>query len=473
MKIHFIGICGVAMSGLAIALNKKGFIVSGSDKGFFPPISTHLNRAAISYYPGWHPDKMIQNGVPDLVIVGNVASSQNPEWQFVLKNKIKYKSYPEAVAEYFVKKNSIVCAGTYGKTSSSALLAWILRENNFAPGYMFGGLAINEIDSAEISESDWSVLEGDEYKSARWDNEPKFSHYSPTHLLLTAVNWDHADVYPTEDSYFKAFADLVRKIPKNGLIVACADNENSEKVIAKSDCKIVRYGKTQASDYSYANVRESKFGLEFDIIHSGDNYQIKSGMLGKYQAENITGVFAMANEIGIEAREIVQSIATFKGMKRRLEKKFEGEITVLDDIAHSPLKAKSALQTVRKIYSGKIIAVFEPNAGNRQPESAPGYDHAFQAADTVIIPRLTKIKIDEKADARPIEGEELKNLISKTHNGSIYIDNDDALINYIIQNAYARDAVIFLGSHGWRGMIEELVEKLSRLNPDRRIVSIK
>lgn len=469
--IHFIGICGVAMGSLALAFKRAGhekspagdlvpsWKVTGSDVGFYPPMSTYLKDAGVNYYPGWHPEKI---GTPDLVVVGNVASSQNPEWLYVQEKKLNYKSYPEAIAEYFVKENSIVCAGTYGKTSSSALLSWILKENDFDPTYMFGGLTVNKMESSHISQNNWSVLEGDEYKSARWDNSPKFSHYSPTHLLLTAVNWDHADVYPTEDSYFKAFENLVKKIPKNGLIVACTDNENVNKIISTTNCQVIKYGKNTNNDYSYSNLQQNKNGIEFDIFHGEKNYHVKSPMLGEYQAENIVGCFAMALEIGIEAEKIIKSIAEFTGMRRRLEKRREDGITIFDDIAHSPMKAKSVLQTLKKIYSGKIIAIFEPNSGNRQHESAPGYDNAFNSADTVIIPRLTKIKIDPNDQSQPLEGEDLKNIIFRTQKNVLYIDDDKKLIEYIIENTVSGDVVVFLGSHGFRGMIEELTLELSK-----------
>jgi len=241
MRIHFIGICGVAMSALAIAFKKAGheklpdgslvpcFEVSGSDVGFFPPVSTNLEKHNIKFYPGWHPEKM---GTPDLVVVGNVASSTNPEWQYVQEKKLNYKSYPEAIEEFFIKENSIVCAGTYGKTTTSALLAFVLSECGYNPSYMFGGIAVDEgFDSASLGNEPrkvqtsseprggYSVTEGDEYKSARWDNGAKFFHYHPTHLLLTAIQWDHADVYPTEESYFEAFEKLVKSVPENGLLV--------------------------------------------------------------------------------------------------------------------------------------------------------------------------------------------------------------------------------------------------------------
>ena len=366
--IHFIGICGVAMSALAIALHKTGYTVTGSDKGFYPPVSTHLKNAGITYYPGWHVEKMTKHGNPDLVIVGNVASSTNPEFLYVQENNIAYKSYPEFVAEFLVKEHSIVCAGNFGKTTTSALVSWILKENEYMPSYMFGGLATHNFPSAAITDGTYSVLEGDEYKTARWDARPKFMLYSPTHLLLTSISWDHADLYPTEALYMKQFEHLVSLVPKNGLIVACKDGKNVKEYAKQSQSRVVFYGKDGENEYSYTNITSTKNGLHFDIIHNSSTYSITSPLLGTYMVENICGAFAMASELGIQPQNITQSIRTFLGMRRRLEKRCENNITVFDDIAHSPEKAAATLATLRSIYTGKIIAIYEPNTGNRNKE---------------------------------------------------------------------------------------------------------
>ncbi len=438
------------MSALSILWQKKGWRVTGSDTGFYPPISTHLTNHKIEYYPGWHIEKM---GIPDLVVVGNVAGSSNPELNFVLKKNIPHVSYPELIAQYLIKENSIVCAGTYGKTTTTALLAWILKEASLDPAYMFGGLANSLELSADDLGGDWSVVEGDEYKTSRDDLRAKFYYYKPTHLLLTAVRWDHADVYPTDQSYLEAFEKLVQMIPSTGLIVACTDNENVKKIITEAKTPVITYGKSN-SNYIYEDIVQTKSGLTFTIENVGEVFEISSLMLGDYMAENICGAFVMAKEIGIEPQRIVSAIAKFNGIKRRLEKRGQTSTgaAVYDDIAHSPIKAKSALATLKNIYSGKIIAIFEPNTGNRQAESFPDYDNQFSDATEVIIPRLTKVKTPDC-----IEGEELANVIAKTHNNVKYFDVDEELINYLKTNTTANDVIVFMGSHSFRGMIEELL----------------
>lgn len=457
--IHFIGICGVAMSALAIALHKKGYKVSGSDVGFYPPVSTMLAGSGVEFYAGWHPEKM---GTPDLVIVGNVAGSQNPEWKFVQDNTLTYKSYPEAIAEFWLKPESIVCAGTYGKTTTTALLAWIFSEAGFDPSYMFGGLMQSNFPSAALADSEWSILEGDEYKSARWDNGPKFAHYKPKYLLLTAVSWDHVDVYPTEKSYLTAFEHLVASIPNDGVIAVSTDNSAALNLVATraGGPLIITYGTDPDAIYQYEQITQSDTGLEFTINYQGKSIPINCPLLGTYQAENITGAFALASELGIPLATITQSLATFPGLKRRLEKRMDGLVTVFDDIAHSPAKARSVLETIRTIYPGKITAIFEPNTGNRKPEAKPLYAEAFGAADTVIIPRLTKVKIDQDDPSPPIDGQELALTISETHPTVLYIDDDAELISYLTENSETGDVIVFLGSHGFRGMIDDLITKL-------------
>jgi UDP-N-acetylmuramate: L-alanyl-gamma-D-glutamyl-meso-diaminopimelate ligase len=460
--VHVIGICGVATSALAIAFHKAGVVVTGSDKGFFPPVSTELEKAGVPFYAGWHPEKMIGGGLPDVCIVGTASGSANPETVFAKEKNIPLLSFAEAIGKFFVKERSVVCVGTWGKTSSSALLSHILIEAGFDPTYMFGGVSLSHEAAAYLGKSDVSVFEGDEYKSGPSDPTAKFFYYKPTHLLLTAVSWDHADLYPTEESYFDAFKKLVKGVPANGFIVANKDQAGVAKTLEEYKGKITSYGKS--GDYSFEQVKQSETGLDFKIRYGKEISAVKSPMLGAFQAENITGCFAMASELGVPTEKIIAAIASFKGMRRRLEKRLDGEtaksgVTIFDDIAHSPEKAASTLKELRSIYDGKIIAIFEPNIGGREREAAAKYDDAFKDADMVIIPRLTKLKTSTEIEA-PMEGEELAATISKTHANVHTIADDQKLVDILATTAKKGDTIVFLGSHGFRGMIEEAVKKL-------------
>lgn len=484
-RVHFIGICGVAMSAIAIAFRKYGWKVTGSDKGFFPPVSTHLQRAGIAYYPGWHVEKMTADGDPDLVVVGNVAGSLNPEWQYVQDKKLNYKSYPEVINEYFCKDDNIVCAGTYGKTTTAALLSWISLQVGQEISYLFGGLSLNDMDAAHISDAashaSLGIFEGDEYKTSRWDMRPKFVHYKPTFVLLTGVQWDHADVYKTAQDYKQAFVDLVNMVPaqKNntGAVVACIDDANVREIIKDVKCELITFGKQhsehksradfgkqQNADFQYTNIQQTKDGLTFTITHRNKTYEIICPLMGEYNVQNITGAFAMAYRLGIKPEKIISTIASFRGLKRRLEKRYEGEVTVIDDIAHSPIKAASVLSNLRKIYKGKIIAVFEPNTGNRLPSAKTQYKNAFKDADAVLIPRLTVVKQNPNDKEVPMHGGQLRDAIQEENPATKiwYCADDEQTINLLLDHTEPGDVVVFLGSHGFRGMIEALVEKLEK-----------
>ena len=486
--VHFVGICGVGSSPVAIALHKFGYRVTGSDKGFYPPVSVELEEAGVEFYAGWHPEKM---GTPDIVLTGGAGTSpNNPEIVEAKKHNVPVYSFAEFIGKYFVKKNSIVTTGTWGKTTCAAFLAHILTEAGLKPSYMIGGIPISIPSGAltDSSESEWSVIEGDEYQAAIWDKKAKFWYYSPTHLLLTSVSWDHADLYLTEDAYFAEFEKLVASIPEKGLIVACIDDTGVRKVIDHAKCRVVTYGRHSNADYKYLKVGESRDGIRFGIMKGKEAIAIESQIIGGFQAENITGCFVMAKEIGIPTKTIISSIASFVGIKRRFEKRFEtlnpdgSGATVFDCNAPTPEKARAVLRDLRKIYprstsSGqatKIIAIFEPNIGGRTSESAIKYTGAFSAADTVIIPTLTKLKIDPNSPTRPIEGRDLADLIARGHSDVRYIPKDDKLVEQLAYLAApplgdlevkppSGCVIVFLGSHSFRQMIEQIVEKLNHL----------
>lgn len=459
--IHIIGIAGVATSAIAIALKNASWKVTGSDKGFFPPVSTALADAGISFYAGWHPEKMIATGIPDIVMIGGAGkSSENPETIFAKEKKIPIYSYPEILEKYFLRENSLVTAGTWGKSTTSALLSFIFEKVGFDPSYMFGGISLSQDRSAKITDGTWSIIEGDEYTGSQFDNKAKFFHYHPTHLLLTSVLWDHADVYPTSESYFDAFKKLLDEVLKNTLVVVCSDNKDALQICknAKHSPRIVTYGKSDA-DYIYSDVSFTKNGLSLEIENKGEKYLIESPLLGSFQAENIAGCFAMSAECGISKEKITESIEQFKGLKRRMEKRFEDKITVIDDIAHSPEKAKTILATLKEIYRGKIFAIFEPNIGSREQSSIPKFDAAFKDADEVIIPRLSSVKVRTGVYA-PMGGEEIAKVISKSHVHACYIALDETLVRHLKDSAKPGDCIIFLGSHSFRGMIQELIKLL-------------
>ena len=470
--VHIIGICGVLSSAIASAFHERGWKVTGSDKGFYPPTSSHLDELGVPYYAGWHPEKMVAEGIPDFIIVATASGSQNPETLYALEHNIPLVSYTEVLRDYFVGKNSIVCVGTWGKTTTSTLLSFILEKAGLDPSYMFGGISLSQKLSAKISKDEqktWSVLEGDEYKSGPKDPRAKFFYYNPTHLILSAIFWDHADLYPTPEDYINAFKKiLVETVGRNkqlGLsefdiakrILICGDHTILTTLAQENGIPHTTYGKSADNHYRYENLTETKDGISFDIVNGTNKYSVTSPMLGNYNAENITSCFAMAHLIGIPTETILKTIAQFEGLKRRLEKRLVSDITVIDTHAPTPDKVEAGLSVLRRIYSGKIVAIFEPNIGGRQRGSAFKYDNAFQKADLVLIPRLTKLKVDKDATEAPLEAAELAEVISKTHPSVFVIENDDELVRRALSETKKDDLIVFLGSHGFRGMIEQTI----------------
>jgi UDP-N-acetylmuramate: L-alanyl-gamma-D-glutamyl-meso-diaminopimelate ligase len=463
-SVHIVGICGVATSALAIALKNAGVIVTGSDKGFYPPVSTELQKAQIKFHAGWHPESFDSNNLPEVFIVGTASGSQNPETIFAKEHDIPCYSFAEAIGMYFVKQNSICTVGTWGKTSSSMLLSYILLYAMYDPTYMFGGISLSHSAPARIGKSEWSVFEGDEYKSSPTDKTAKFFYYKPSHLLMTGLAWDHADLYPTEESYFDAFIKLLSELRNGGFVVANKEDVGVNKIIGNYSGKVIFYGRDKECDFYFDNLVQNRDGLKFNIHNkaSGEIYNISSKLLGSFQAENITGCLAMAVSLGIDSNQIIKAISEFKGMKRRLEKRYVGKITVFDDIAHSPDKVRFLLKELRSIYKGKILAIYEPNIGSRSKEIISKYDGAFEEADQIIIPRLTKLKVSSETDVeKPLDGEDLTKIIYKTNDNCIYIDDDEQVLKSISEFAKSNDdndsIIVFMSAHGFRDMIESTV----------------
>ena len=470
--IHFIGICGVGMGALAVMFKEMGWKVTGSDKGFFPPISEYLKKAKVNFYPGWHPKNI---GSPQIVVVGNFISLKNPEYLEVIKKKLTIKSFPELVKKYIIKKNSIVVAGTYAKTTISAFLAHILKQADKNPSWFVGGIAPNLKNGAHYGQSEWSITEGDEYSTARWDIRSKFLWYNPTFLILSSVIWDHVDIFPLEKDYLASFIKLVKLLPAQGKILANLKKEkgnNLEKILSFANTNIIRYGEKQIiknkKDYSYKINSLSAQKSCFTIYNQNKILgKFETRLFGEHMIENLTAGIATADIIGIEIDKIRKSVYSFQGVKRRLElKSSKRNISIFDDLAHSPVKAKGSLKAIRLYFpKARIFAVYEPNVGNRTETSKKFYKQAFLSADFVLIPRLSKTKTNAEQEKR-MDGKELAEVIrekNKKNTEVFHFEIDDELINFLETKTRPKDVIIFLGSHSFRGMIEQTVKQISSL----------
>ena len=435
-----VGICGTGMGSLALLLKEAGHHVTGSDENVYPPMSTQLENAGIEIIKDYQRSTI--NDQLDLIIIGNVISRGNEEAEAVIESKIDYMSMPEALNQFFIKdKHSIVIAGTHGKTTTSTLCAWMLESAGLKPGFMIGGVGLNLGISARIAKGDYFVVEGDEYDTAFFDKGPKFLHYSPKSVILGPIEFDHADIYKNLDHVMGSFEKLVNIIPKDGLLVACADSENTMKIAAKAKCRVVEYSFSRFSRFS----RSSR----------------SNGLLfGRHNRQNIAGVVTLLTELGIDQEKIKKGLETFKGIKRRQE--IVGEvngITIIDDFAHHPTSVKETIQSIRDRFPEKRIwAIFEPRSNTSQRKVfQKEFVDAFKKADISIIAGLHRPE-----RLAPSERLDPQKLVQEIGNGARYMPKVDEIIDFITQGAKSGDVILIMSNGSFDGIHTRLLKRLSQ-----------
>lgn len=435
--VHFIGISGVTMAPLAVLYKKLGWKVTGSDRAFFPPMSTYLKKNSVAIMPGYKEEHL--DPKPDLVLVMAFISKKNPELSYAIKNKIPYKTYGEVLPELIEKENSIVIAGSRGKTSVTSLVAWLLEVAKLNPSFMIGGIAKNFTDGIRSTDSKWSVLEGDEYPIANWKKTSRFLAYNPKYLILTGATWDHMDMFPTKISYVDTFHKLALKVPKNGIIIANKNGENIKEVLAGAKAQICWYDGTSVED--------------FIPPFQGAAWQ-----------ENTGSIIALARQIGIEDKVIKKALKTFKGIKRRQEVRYQDKnVIVIDDNAHSPEKVTGALEAIRAQFPCKsVIAIYEPGNRNALSLKQKEYQRCFAKADYVLLPHLSGTSVESQEFNK-----KLAQKIKKDYKHVQFIAEDEDVIvqiNKVASSWRKRNilgCVIFMSQKGFRGMIEETIRTMS------------
>ncbi len=462
--IHFIGIGGTAMASLAVAFRQAGFKITGSEPHeIFPPMRDVLKKNKIKYHSPFNAKKM---GNPDEVVIGNAHYSENnPEVMEAREKKLELMHFPRLVEKYLIKKNSTVVAGTYGKTSTSAALTWILKNAKKDPSFLVAGAPLNFSVGASLKKSSWSVVEGDEYPAASpWDYSPKFAYYHPKHLILTSAEWDHMDIYKTQKSYVDVFKKMVGAMPKNGLIIAKKNGENLKQVLSVAKCRVVYYNflkEKQKTDYTLDDI-EIKNGKTFFGVYKKNSLveNFETSLIGNFNLENLLASIAMAYELKVPGKTIKQSIKTFKGVKRRLEiRATKKGITIIDDFAHNPSKAKSATEALKKHFpQSDIYIVFEPNRGGRSSKCLNKYRNSFVGAKKVIIPKLSNYKA--KAGVIDANNQQIKDSIKAGGVSAVAINDYEKILNKLRKEAKKGDVIAFMGSRNFGGMIEKLIESL-------------
>ncbi len=388
-RVHLIGICGTAMAALACMLQQRGWLVSGSDAGSYPPMNGVLARHGIAVLPGYEAERI----TPELqmVVVGNVAARENPEVQKTLSLGLSYKSLPEVLWSEFLAAAPIrtVVAGTHGKTTTSALAAWVLQTAGLEPSFLVGGLVNNFSANFQLGSKSLFVLEGDEYNAAFFDRQAKFHHYRPTHLLLTGVEMDHVDIFHDIGEIEAEFSRLIAGMPADGVIIAAADNRRLMGLLRESPCPVATYGAASTADYQLTGFEPLEAGSRLVVEDKdGGSFTLSTATIGRHNAENVLAVYLLARRLGIERALIEKALTSFKGVKRRQEViARKGETVYVSDFAHHPTAIDKTLRALAEHHPRrKLIAVFEPRtATSRRALFQDELAAAFGAADEVVI----------------------------------------------------------------------------------------
>ncbi|MCL1926392.1 MAG: UDP-N-acetylmuramate--L-alanine ligase [Syntrophorhabdaceae bacterium] len=471
---HLIAACGVGMASLAGMLQNKGFRVTGSDANVYPPMSTQLENLGIRLASPYAAENIPAD--TEMVVVGNAISRGNPEAEEAIRRGLPILSMPQAVAEYFIRDlSSIVVTGTHGKTTASSLCAWSLFALGDDPSFLIGGVPKNFPVSYRVGNGSRFVIEGDEYDTAYFDKGPKFLHYRPKVVLLTSIEFDHADIYKDLPHVRESFRKLVDIIPPDGLLVACADYPDVVRVASGARCPVVYYS-TKADDFENHNadiavgretwsVRvtgESVGMTSFRVGRDGRSFGFRLPLPGLHNAANAAGVALVLMRLGFPFSRIADAFERFAGVRRRQEVvgEFRG-VLLIDDFAHHPTAVRETIRAVRARYADRrIIAVFEPRSNtSRRRLFQQRFTEAFAEADSVIVAGVfsaDKIPEDER-----LSPEEIAAGLRGMGRSAECIQEVDGIVSHIAVNCGKGDLVLLMSNGGFGGIRDKLREALS------------
>ncbi|WKZ31204.1 MAG: Mur ligase family protein [Candidatus Dojkabacteria bacterium] len=471
--IHFIGIAGSAIAPVAILMKSLGHKVTGSDEAVYEPARTLLSEAGVEWSEGYDAERIKP---ADLVILGGaplMVDINNPEFLAAKELGKQLEGYAYLLKQYVVKDESIVVTGTYGKTTTSALVNWILDVAGENPSFMIGGKPQNFENGVRMTDSKYSCLEGDEYLAVfHFDEEPRFLRYAPKYAILSAAKWDHINVYPTEDSYVDAFKKLPAEVNKNGgKMYVCASGENNAKAVAEYDGELILYmlegrdsSQFEGRDVNYLakEIRTEGGKTLFTVeLNGGIIGDFETELIGDFNVENCLAAITITHDLGIDIAKIKEAISTFKGIMRRLELKgyTSRGSSVIDDFAHSAVKAKATLDTLRVTYPDrKLICIYYPRPSEREDKNVLSwYEGAFDSADLMILPRIFVKKSTEKEQR--IYGKDYIEVISKTQPNAHYVPRNEDIVKLIKENEEDESIIVFMSAGGWGDLMESLIDK--------------
>lgn len=462
--IHLIGICGTAMASLAGMLAERGFRVTGSDSAAYPPMSDFLQSLGI---PVAQPFAVANlNPTPDLVVIGNAISRGNVELEHVLDQRIPFCSLPQLLHDEFLRgKEVLVVAGTHGKTTTTSMLAWIFEMAGTEPSFLIGGIAENFGRSFQLGDGKYFILEGDEYDTAFFDKGPKFLHYFPDAIILTSVEFDHADIYKDLDAVETAFKRLVNLIPRRGRIVAFDKGDSIGRCLARAFCPVERYGASTEATWRIADLKFEPTTTRWSLLRDGQMWaELEFPLAGEYNVWNASAAAALAANAGISSEAIARALKTFKSVKRRLEVKAEvNGVTMIDDFAHHPTAIAATLRALRGRYPGRRLwAILEPRSNTlRRNVFQNELAKSLAVADEVVIAnvfRSQSIPDAERLDVFAVAAQ----LVSTGHHARVLADAE-SIVQLCVPEMRFGDVVAILSNGGFGGIYEKLPERLKAL----------
>ena len=461
--IHLIAICGTGMGSLAALLQTLGHRVTGSDQHVYPPMSTQLQDWGIPLYEGFKATHLQPR--PDLVIVGNAVSRGNPETEAAEQIGVPLMSFPQALAHFLIgERHAVVVAGTHGKSTTTALIAWLLEHAGRDPGYFVGAVMRNFPTPINLGGGDYVVVEGDEYDSAYFDKGPKFLHYRPRTAVLTALEFDHADIYRDLAHVRSAFARFVGLLPPGGCLIACADDPGvralyDEEAMASG---VQTYGLAAGAEWQAAEWGAKEGGTVMEVLHGGKGFgRFVTTLFGPHNVRNALAAIAVAHRLGVPKASIASGLASFAGLKRRCEVRGEaGGVTVVDDFAHHPTAVGLTLEGLRQAYPGaRLWVVFEPrSATTRRKVFQEAYVDALSRAERVVLAevyRKEELAADERlSEERLVEALKVRGVTAWFHSDTA------AIVARVSGEAQDGDLVVVMSNGGFDNIHERLLAAL-------------
>jgi UDP-N-acetylmuramate: L-alanyl-gamma-D-glutamyl-meso-diaminopimelate ligase len=457
-SIHFIGVGGTAMAATAAALQDRGLRVTGSDQNVYPPTSTFLAERRLPVFSGYTEQNLQSH--PDLVVIGNAVSRGNPEVEAVLDHKLRYCSLPELLKSFFIQgKRSLVVAGTHGKTTTASLLAWVFEHNGLNPSFVIGGFPNNFGHGARFTESEWMIIEGDEYDTAFFDKRSKFVHYLPEVAILNNLEFDHADIFEDVAAIQISFKRFINLVPRNGLLLGNGDDPLLTSLLQVNHCPVKRFGFGEDNSVHAFNIKLAPTASEFEI----PSFKFHLNLVGELNVRNALAVVACAKHCGLKNAQIQAAFDTFKGVRRRMEVRgISGGVTVVDDFGHHPTAILETLRALRLHFADqKLWAVFEPRSNTtRRSVFQQQLAGAFADADAVIIAQVARL--EQLAPQDRLDPERLVNDLQTAGKQAAYIPEVDSIVDHLAREAQGGDVVCLFSNGGFGDIYLKLLHRLGK-----------